>query len=318
MGWAKYQEDIVSRYWQDAKSVTRMQKKASAESGIQDAVQGGVPKPVQAHRKAAPDAQHGISNDPRADIKRSPSEPKPITAQAATAPTRTASKKGQETQVSKLREFTIAAARPLPVIVLADVSGSMSANGKIEALNDAIKAMVESFADEDRSRAEIHVAVVAFGKGGARLHQPLRPSAEIRWETVGAAGNTPMGAAFELVREMIEDPAQIPARAYRPSIVLISDGEPTDDWEEPLSRLLASERAAKATRFALGVGDDADPSMLAKFLADPSARVYSAHEGRQIKNFFRWVTMSVTQRTRSSNPNSVVAIDPMALDEYDF
>jgi uncharacterized protein YegL len=46
--------------------------------------------------------------------------------------------------------------------------------------------------------------------------------------------------------------------------------------------------------------------------------VYSAHEARQIKNFFRWVTMSVTQRTRSVNPNSVVVVDPMALDDYDF
>jgi uncharacterized protein YegL len=46
--------------------------------------------------------------------------------------------------------------------------------------------------------------------------------------------------------------------------------------------------------------------------------VYSAHEARQIKNFFRWVTMSVTQRTRSVNPNSVVVVDPTALDDYDF
>jgi uncharacterized protein YegL len=220
--------------------------------------------------------------------------------------------------MSKLKDFTIAAARPLPVIVLADVSGSMSTNGKIDALNDAIKTMVASFAEEDPGRAEIHVGVIAFGKGGARIHQPLQPSTAIQWETVAAAGNTPMGAAFDLVVKMIEDPAQVPGRAYRPAIVLISDGEPTDDWEEPLARLLSSERAAKASRFVLGVGDDADPAMLAKFLADPTARVYSAHEARQIKNFFRWVTMSVTQRTRSSNPNSVVAIDPMALDEYDF
>lgn len=317
MGWAKYQEDIVSRYWQDAKSVTRIQKRATGEGGGQNTVRGGTPEAVQARRNAVSDAQHGISSDPGADIKRSTLELKPITAQGAAVPARTTLKKGQETQVSKLREFTIAAARPLPVIVLADVSGSMSTNGKIEALNDAIKAMVESFAEEDHGRAEIHVAVVAFGKGGARLHQPLRPSAEIRWEPLSAAGNTPMGAAFDLARELIEEPERL-GRAYWPSIVLVSDGEPTDDWQGPLSRLLASERAAKATRFALGVGDDADHAMLAKFLADPGARVYSAHEGRQIKNFLRWVTMSVTQRTRSANPNSVVAIDPMAMDEYDF
>ena len=223
-----------------------------------------------------------------------------------------------EQHMTKLKDFLVTTARPLPVILLADVSGSMAANGKIDALNDAIQSMIESFADEDHSRAEIHVSVIAFGKGGARLHQPLVPAAEIKWNRVTAAGNTPMGAAFDVVVKMLEDHDQIPSRAYRPTVILVSDGQPTDDWQEPLQRMLASDRAAKASRFVLGIGDDADPAMLAEFLADPSARVYSAHEARQIKNFFHWVTMSVTQRTRSVNPNSVVMVDPMALDDYDF
>ena len=42
--------------------------------------------------------------------------------------------------MSKLKEFVMASARPLPVIILADISGSMSTNGKIDALNDAIEA----------------------------------------------------------------------------------------------------------------------------------------------------------------------------------
>ena len=220
--------------------------------------------------------------------------------------------------MSKLKDFVVTTARPLPVILLADVSGSMATNGKIDALNDAIQSMIESFAAEDHSRAEIHVSVIAFGKGGARLHQPLLPAAQIKWDRVTAAGKTPRGAAFDLVVKMVEDHDQIPSRAYRPTVVLVSDGQPTDEWREPLQRMLASDRAAKASRFVLGIGDDADPAMLAEFLADPAARVYSAHEARQIKNFFRWVTMSVTQRTRSVNPNSVVVVDPMALDDYDF
>ena len=223
-----------------------------------------------------------------------------------------------EQNMSKLKDFVATTARPLPVILLADVSGSMAANGKIDALNDAIQSMIESFAAEDHSRAEIHVSVIAFGKGGARLHQPLLPAAQIKWDRVTAAGNTPMGAAFDLVVKMVEDHDQIPSRAYRPTVVLVSDGQPTDEWREPLQRMLASDRTAKASRFVLGIGDDADPAMLAEFLADPAARVYSAHEARQIKNFFRWVTMSVTQRTRSVNPNSVVVVDPLALDDYDF
>lgn len=220
--------------------------------------------------------------------------------------------------MSRLKDFTITTARPLPVILLADVSGSMATNGKIDALNEAIHSMIESFATEDHSRAEIHVSVIAFGKGSAWVHQVLLPAAQITWNRVTAAGGTPMGAAFELVEKMIEDHDQIPSRAYRPTVVLVSDGQPTDEWREPLQHMLASDRAAKASRFALAIGDDADPAMLSEFLADPSARVYAAHEARQIKNFFRWVTMSVTQRTRSVNPNNVEEVQPTALDDYDF
>ena len=44
-----------------------------------------------------------------------------------------------EQNMSKLKDFTVSTARPLPVIVLADVSGSMSANGKIIVLTMMIK-----------------------------------------------------------------------------------------------------------------------------------------------------------------------------------
>ena len=42
----------------------------------------------------------------------------------------------------------------------------------------------------------------------------------------------------------------MPSRAYRPTLVLVSDGKPNGEWEGPLRRLLTSERAAKAERFA--------------------------------------------------------------------
>lgn len=220
--------------------------------------------------------------------------------------------------MSNLREFTAASARPLPVLLLADVSGSMSVNGKIDTLNDAIEQMLDNFAGEGEGQAEIHVSVITFGNDGAKVHQPLAPASKVRWARMSAAGQTPMGAAFDAARSMIEDRAQIPSRAYTPTIILVSDGAPDPGWEAPLARLLGSERAARAARFAMGIGDDADLSMLAAFLSSPDARVFKAHEARQIKQFFRWVTMSVTQRSRSANPNSVPPLQPEDLDEFSF
>lgn len=234
------------------------------------------------------------------------------------APSKAAPKKTGDKAMSKLKEFTASSARPLPVIVLADVSGSMSANGKIDALNDAVSEMIATFAEEDDTRAEIHVSVIAFGGGGASIHKPLRPARETRWEPMSASGRTPMGEAFELARTMVEDRDTVPSRAYRPTLVLVSDGVPTDDWRAPLATLLTSERASKATRFAMGIGADADRETLTAFLANNEGRVFEAHEAREIKNFFRWVTMSVTTRSRSANPNSVVMVEPTDLDEFDF
>lgn len=218
--------------------------------------------------------------------------------------------------MSKLKEFTTQAARPLPVILLADVSGSMGVDGKIQALNHAIREMIEAFQDESDLRAEIHVAVITFG-GQALTHLPLGPAANASWSDLGASGGTPMGAAFDLARELIEDRAMVPSRAYRPTIVLVSDGQPTPPGSEtePLRKLLESERGGKAFRMALAIGADADQAVMQAFLADPSARVYRADEARQIRQFFQLVTMSVSSRSRSANPNST---PPAATDGWDL
>lgn len=211
--------------------------------------------------------------------------------------------------MSRLKEFTTQAARPLPVILLADVSGSMGVDGKIQALNHAVREMIEAFQDESDLRAEIHVSVVTFG-GQARTHLPLGAARDASWSDLGASGGTPMGAAFDLTREMIEDRNTVSSRAYRPTIVLVSDGQPTDTWQQPLQALLGSERGGKAFRMALAIGADADHAVLQAFLADPEARVYRADEARQIRQFFQLVTMSVSARSRSANPNSTPATLP--------
>ena len=207
--------------------------------------------------------------------------------------------------MSRLKEFTSQTARPLPVILLADVSGSMGVDGKIQALNHAVREMIEAFQDESDLRAEIHVSVITFG-GQSRVHLPLGPARDASWSDLGASGGTPMGAAFDLAREMVEDRSVVSGRAYRPTIVLVSDGQPTPPGSEvePLRQLLASERGGKAFRMALAIGADADHAVLQAFLADPEARVYRADEARQIRQFFQLVTMSVSARSRSANPNS--------------
>jgi uncharacterized protein YegL len=62
-----------------------------------------------------------------------------------------------------VKEFTRQEARPLPVILLLDVSGSMHDHGKIDALNQAVQEMINSFKREQSFKAEIHLTIITFG-----------------------------------------------------------------------------------------------------------------------------------------------------------
>jgi len=217
-----------------------------------------------------------------------------------------------------MKQFAAQTARPLPVIILADVSGSMEENAKIHSLKTALQGMIASFAKEGRLNAEIQVAVVTFGGEGAREHLKLTPAHMIeRMDDLVAAGGTPMGSAFRLVAEMVENKELIPARAYRPTIVLVSDGWPTDDWEDAFKALTHSERAKKATRMAMAIGSDADKKMMASFINDPETPVFEAHHDQDIVRFFRAVSMSVTNRSRSTTPNQIEQIDFSSLPDED-
>lgn len=205
---------------------------------------------------------------------------------------------------TKLGGFAAPQPRPLPVIVLADVSGSMAENQKIEALNQALQAMIESFAKESRLRAEIQVGLITFGANGAKEHLPVVAAHRIEsMATLQASGATPMGQALTMAQQWLEDKERLPSRAYRPVLVLVSDGAPTDDWENPLNALKVSERAQKATRFAMAIGADADTDMLAQFANDREAPVFQADGARDIVRFFRAVTMSVVTRSTSTTPD---------------
>ena len=111
---------------------------------------------------------------------------------------------------TKLKSFAAPQPRPLPVIVLADVSGSMTEGNKIELLNVALREMVSSFAKESRLRAEIQVGLITFGGRAAAEHLPLVAAHEVSaMKPLAASGPTPMGKAFDLACRLLEDKERI-------------------------------------------------------------------------------------------------------------
>ncbi len=212
---------------------------------------------------------------------------------------------------------TLPSGRPVPVVVLADVSGSMGEQGKIDGLNRSMEEMLHSFRLESTVNGELHVGVVTFG-GSARLHLPISPVASINWLALEAAGSTPLGAALALVRQEIEDRERYPSSWYRPTLILTSDGLPTDDWEPELVALERSDRGTKAHRIAVAIGAEADREMLGRFTGDPTL-VLEAEGASGIAEHFRQITMSVSRSVRSGHygEEPKIARPSVDLDEID-
>jgi uncharacterized protein YegL len=203
--------------------------------------------------------------------------------------------------------FTTSKAKPLPVVLLLDTSGSMYGD-KINSLNDAVRKMLATFRKEESQASEFLVSIITFG-GTAALFRSPAPASELAYTDLYADGRTPLGAAIDMAKDLIEDREETPSRAYRPLIVLVSDGVPTDEWESKLDHFVQDGRSAKCDRMVLGIGKEAyagpGRATLQRFIAGTGHQVFEAEDAGEIHNFFKFVTMSVVSRGLSQNPNSV-------------
>lgn len=72
---------------------------------------------------------------------------------------------------------------------------------------------------------------------------------------------------------------------------------------------ITNGRTAKCDRMALAVGcqkGDGAWEMLEEFVKGTDNPVFTADQAGDIVKFFKFVTMSVTQRTQSKNPNQLI------------
>jgi uncharacterized protein YegL len=188
------------------------------------------------------------------------------------------------------------AARPLDFIWILDCSGSMNVQGKMSELNFAIKealpAMQEAAADNPQAR--LLVRALTFSDG-ARWHVAQRtPVDQFRWEPVSAGGVTDLGKALEMVAEQLRMPP-MEQRALPPVLVLVSDGQPTDDFDKGLKTLMAESWAKKAVRISIAIGEDADDEPLRRFVGNPELPVLRANNAPTLRKFIRWVSTKVVQ-----------------------
>ena len=225
--------------------------------------------------------------------------------------------------------FTTRDPRYLPVFLLIDQSGSMAevlnpeetvstgqtffddgiewdlvegGTSRAMILNQSLARLIQSFARLEKMDFGIKVAMITFSDE-AILSQNLEFASAIKPQAIVPNGNTAMGAALGILTQIINDRQQVSSRSYRPVVILVSDGRPTDQWSSALKQFKAGPRTSKCQKLALAIGDEAGEA-LAEFVDSPE-QVVNAKRPEEIVEFFKQVTMSVTSRTLSANPNII-------------
>lgn len=192
------------------------------------------------------------------------------------------------------------ASRPLHFIWIADSSGSMEQDGKIQSLNTAIREAIPHMKKvaEDNPNAQVLVRAVKFSNGAQwHIAQPT-PVADFGWTDLVAEGETDMGKALELVAEQLKMPP-MSERALPPVLVLLSDGQPTDDFESGLKTLMEQPWGKKAVRIAISIGRDADPEVLQRYIGNSELKPLAANSPEALVRHIKWASTAVLKSASS-------------------
>lgn len=132
--------------------------------------------------------------------------------------------------------------KKLVVFYVLDTSGSMEDDGKIGALNEAMRETVDVLQNIAKGNAdvELQIAVLQFSSGAQWITEKPIYVEDFYWDDLKAGGLTDIGDALsELYNKMSRHEFLQSNTGYMvPIIIFMSDGYPTDNWEKALQKLL--------------------------------------------------------------------------------
>ncbi|MDR2476788.1 MAG: VWA domain-containing protein, partial [Treponema sp.] len=156
--------------------------------------------------------------------------------------------------------------RTMVLFFVIDTSGSMEGK-KIGSVNAAIEEVIPAIKEvsDENADAQIKIAVLEFSSG-ATWHTPSGPvpADQFRWNDLDAGGVTDFGAACKTLNEKLSTKAfmQEATGSFAPAIFLLSDGDPTDDWQSALAALKQNNWFKAAVKVAVAIGDDVKKDVL--------------------------------------------------------
>lgn len=192
--------------------------------------------------------------------------------------------------------------RQMVLFFVIDTSGSMQGS-KIGAVNTAIREVLPELKDAGGSDIDLKVACLTFSSGCQWMYPTPIASESFQWNQVEADGVTDLGEACRELSEKLSknEFLKAPSGSVAPAIFLMSDGEPTDDFESGLAQLKQNNWFKYAIKVAVAIGDDANKDVLAKFTGNIES-VITVHTPEALKKWIRKVSITSSQIGSKSQP----------------
>jgi len=202
----------------------------------------------------------------------------------------------------------------LPFYIVCDESASMEYNGGIDAINEGIPELHAVIASDPLVDDKARICLMTFSDD-AEVLVPLSHASEIEeMPGVSAQGATSFGSAFRLLKSQIGTDISLfradGFKVLRPTVFFMSDGEPTDDWEQDHQALVDKSTNPHAPNIiAFGV-DQANQTTI-KEVGTIAAMVMEqgVSAGTALKEVIGGIANSIVASASSSTPTLVIPED---------
>jgi uncharacterized protein YegL len=187
--------------------------------------------------------------------------------------------------------------RTMVLFFIVDTSGSMH-GAKIGSVNQAVSEVLPMLDDisSNNADAEIKIAVLQFSNGCEWIYNEPKSASEFRWIDREADGLTDLGAAYLELSSKLSRKAFLneATGSFAPVLILLSDGEPSDDYQRPLEKLKENKWYKAAIKIAIAIGSDANKDVLKEF-TNISEAVIEVHNVKALKKLIRTVSVTASQ-----------------------
>jgi uncharacterized protein YegL len=181
--------------------------------------------------------------------------------------------------------------RRLPVYLVLDISGSMSGE-PIEAVKNGVQVLVSTLRQDPYALETAFLSVITFDTS-ARQIVPLTELSMFQMPDIQATGTTSLGQALSLLAnkastEVAKTTAEVKGD-WKPLVFLMTDGEPTDNWQNGLNDF-KNQKFGMVVACAAGSGAN---TTILKQITEVVVQLDTA-DSATIKAFFKWVSASVS------------------------